>query len=187
MVKDLKVEYINKLDLLNKANQDPLTKLYNRRAFMHYYHKLTSEHSDSFPISVAFIDLDHFKRVNDQYGHIVGDRVLQNISNLITDHLRSIDIIARYGGEEFVVILPKCNKEDAMTALQRIRKTIEKGRIQVNEHMLKVTISVGIATTSEVGSKLLLKAADDAVYLAKEKGRNMVVCTDIDHSNLSCP
>ena len=174
IVKDLSDEYVYKTQLINSARKDPLTQLYNRRAFMHYYELYTSKKKDVFPLSVAFIDIDHFKHVNDAYGHIVGDVVLQKISSLIKNNLRSIDIISRYGGEEFVVILPFCNEEDARQIMERIRYTTETHPIVVEDLNINITLSVGIATSPVIEARKLLEEADSALYSAKENGRNQV-------------
>lgn len=174
MLRDLIEEYFNKLDLLHKANQDPLTKVYNRRALMHYYRQMLSSSSASEPMSVAFIDLDYFKKVNDDYGHVIGDRVLQEISQLIKRNLRDIDVVVRYGGEEFVVLLPYCNRDDALNAVERIREYVENHPIHVNELQIPVTISAGIASSSGSKNQDLIAKADEAVYKAKHNGRNRV-------------
>jgi diguanylate cyclase len=174
IVKDLSDEYVYKTQLINSARKDPLTQLYNRRAFMHYYELYTTKKKDVLPLSVAFIDIDHFKNVNDAYGHIVGDVVLQKVSSLIKNNLRSIDIISRYGGEEFVVILPFCNEEDARQIMERIRYTTETHPIVVEDLNINITLSVGIATSPVIEAKKLLEEADSALYAAKENGRNQV-------------
>lgn len=174
IVKDLSDEYVYRTQLLNSARKDPLTQLYNRRAFMHYYELYTTKKKSVFPLSVAFIDIDHFKNVNDQYGHIVGDVVLQKVSNIIKNNLRNIDIISRYGGEEFVVILPFCNEEDARQIMERIRYTTEVHPIEVDDLKINITLSVGIATSPTSDAKKLLEEADTALYEAKENGRNQV-------------
>ncbi|XXM73012.1 GGDEF domain-containing protein [Lysinibacillus sphaericus] len=173
IVKDMIDEHVNKLDLMDKAGRDPLTKLYNRRAFLRYFKKY-SEDEGIFPLSLGFIDIDHFKKVNDQFGHSTGDRVLQHVSGLIAGSLRNVDIVARYGGEEFVVLLPDCSRENARMIMERVREAVEGDPFRNNEFTIGITLSVGIAATPGVGPKELLEAADRAVYLAKNKGRNRV-------------
>ncbi len=174
MVKDLRDEFSYKIHLLNSARKDPLTQLFNRRAFKYYYQFYTSNKRDNYPLSVVFIDIDYFKKVNDQYGHVVGDIVLQKVSKLISNQLRNIDIISRYGGEEFVVILPACSKEDVLKVIEQIRLLIESTSINVNDDKISITISAGVASTPEINAKKLLEKADEALYRAKENGRNQV-------------
>jgi diguanylate cyclase len=173
VVKDMIDEHVNKLDLMDKAGRDPLTKLYNRRAFLRYFKKY-SEDGDVFPLSLGFIDIDHFKKVNDQFGHGTGDMVLQHVSGLIAGSLRNIDIVARYGGEEFVVLLPNCSQDDATMIMERVRRAVEGESFQNDVANIGITLSVGIAATPGVEPKELLEAADRAVYLAKNRGRNRV-------------
>ncbi|MDR6121339.1 diguanylate cyclase [Bacillus sp. SLBN-46] len=181
IVKDLKNEYIHKIELWNRANKDPLTKAYNRRAFKHFYQEYVFEKKETYPLSLAFIDIDHFKKVNDTYGHLVGDVILEKVSRLVSDHLRDGDIFARYGGEEFVVILPSCMKEQATSVMENIRQTIENYPFLVNDLTIYITLSIGIASTETTAPKYLLKTADEAVYLAKENGRNLVKYGDSPH------
>ncbi|MCA1055733.1 diguanylate cyclase [Rossellomorea aquimaris] len=175
IVKDMIDEHVNKLDLMDKAGKDPLTQLFNRRVFLRYFKKYSS-HRDRFPLSLVFIDIDHFKKVNDEHGHIVGDMVLQHISRLIAGNLRNVDIVSRYGGEEFVVLLPHCSEKDARHIMERLRKIIEENGFQKHDITIPITLSIGIATSPGVEPKKLLEAADQAVYLAKENGRNRVEC-----------
>ena len=174
MVKDLSDEYINRMNLLNSSRKDPLTQLYNRRALMYYYDHFTTGRTKDFPLSIAFIDIDHFKRVNDQYGHLVGDIVLQKVSEVIAQNIRSDDVIARYGGEEFVILLPKCNREEVLQVVERIRKTVEDNPIVANGISIWVTLSAGIATSPGIKANQLLKKADDALLAAKRNGRNQI-------------
>jgi diguanylate cyclase len=173
IVKDMIDEHVNKLDLMDKAGRDPLTKLYNRRTFLRYFKKY-SDDEEIFPLSLGFIDIDYFKKENDQYGHATGDRVLQHVSALITGSLRNVDIVARYGGEEFVVLLPDCSREDARMIMERVRETVEGHPFRHNGVSIAITLSVGISATPGVEPKELLEAADRAVYLAKNRGRNRV-------------
>ena len=180
MINDLYREYVSKRNLIESARKDPLTKLYNRRAFMNYFQQFSSGEGGDEPFVLAFIDIDHFKNVNDTYGHIVGDRVLQVVSARLLYNLRSIDIVARYGGEEFVVILPECTKENAMAAVNRIRETIVAQPVCVNDLEIPITFSIGLAASSEFTAEQLLKQADDALYEAKQSGRNKVVCASAE-------
>ncbi|WP_108669040.1 diguanylate cyclase [Peribacillus acanthi] len=174
IVKDLIEEYRYKIELLEKARKDPLTQLLNRRAFMNHYQKYITNNNEGYPLALAFIDIDYFKEVNDVHGHIVGDLVLQRVSKIVSDNLRSIDVVARYGGDELVVILPHCPKQDAIKVMERIRTLIEKELITQNDVTIPITLSIGIATSPDIEPKSLLSAADEALYVAKSKGRNRI-------------
>jgi diguanylate cyclase (GGDEF)-like protein len=127
--------------------------------------------------SLVLIDIDHFKRLNDKYGHQAGDAVLKKISAVLRETVRSFDVVARYGGEEFAAILPGTNAETAQEVAERIRRTIAETPIWVaDEKRVRVTISAGVATAPSNGGQpaTLIKAADAALYRSKEAGRNRV-------------
>lgn len=176
MIHDLHHEYISKRNLIESARKDPLTKLYNRRAFMSYFHQFLSGQRGDGPFVLAFIDIDHFKQVNDTHGHLVGDQVLQEVSRHLMHNLRSIDIVARYGGEEFVVILPECTLDNAAAAIDRIRASIAAKPICINDTNIPITFSAGLAASTQFNSEQLLEKADDALYEAKQSGRNKIIC-----------
>jgi len=177
------IEELNK-QLYEQANKDFLTKLYNRRGLEEHCNEIIElAKRDGSPISIAMFDIDHFKNVNDTYGHDEGDRVLKFIANTLVDIGRASDIIGRFGGEEFILIMPpRTDKEESIIATERIRLYIQNHPI---EHIGKVTISAGIATllpnqndnTKEITDKLR-KQADEALYFAKQHGRNRVVHFD---------
>jgi diguanylate cyclase (GGDEF)-like protein len=130
------------------------------------------------PISFVIMDIDHFKKVNDQYGHQQGDTVLVNVANLIRKHLRSYDVAARYGGEEFVAILPETPLDEAMVVADRIRAAIQQHTFANKLQTLKVTISMGVATYPAPGLDTvddIIRVADEALYRAKAEGRNRVL------------
>jgi diguanylate cyclase (GGDEF)-like protein len=129
------------------------------------------------PVSVALIDIDHFKAVNDNYGHLVGDIALRAVADAITEHLRSYDVAGRFGGEEFVLLLPQAGEADALAIADRLRTHIEAMAIPIedgNGTCVRLTVSVGIAALDGTARELtdLLAAADSALYYAKENGRN---------------
>jgi len=165
--------------LLNTANVDSLTKLYNHRAF---YETLTKEISKAsrfkYPLSVLMIDIDYFKKFNDKYGHLVGDKVLYVISEIIRDTIRAYDIPFRYGGEEIAIICPYTNRHQALCAAERIRKGVEDYVFDADggTEKVKLTISIGLSSYPEnaIFYGDLVKKADEALYLAKEEGRNRV-------------
>jgi len=161
------------------AITDALTKLYNRR----YFNEVSIEmfrlgKRIDKPLSMMMIDIDRFKRVNDTYGHLVGDRVLSTISTLILKIKRESDIVCRYGGEEFVFLLPETDKEGAFELAERLRKTIEEYEIVLEEgERLHFTVSIGIAEadySKDKGIEDVIRRADDAMYIAKRDGRNTI-------------
>ncbi len=161
-------------ELEQSAVVDPLTGLYNRRFLLEQLEYLGSSyprHKKSF--SILLIDADHFKLVNDELGHQVGDEVLKKIGGLLKKLLRTSDMAFRYGGEEFVVIAPETDGANAVVLANRFREMISGGYII---HNRKVTVSVGVAEFIENESVIhMLKRSDDALYKAKESGRNCVV------------
>ena len=134
-------------------------------------------------MAVMMIDVDHFKKVNDSYGHQVGDEVLKHVAKIIGSTIRADDYFARYGGEEFCILLPSTSKDEAYILGERLRQIyVENSYIFEGQH-LRSTISIGIADSLDVGTefKLLVQAADKALYEAKQAGRNLVK----QHSSLT--
>ena len=128
-------------------------------------------------LSLLMLDIDHFKRVNDEHGHPAGDAVLTEMARLLKETLRTVDSVGRYGGEEFVVILPHTSPEEAQATGERIRQQGGEPRFRVGPKPLNVTVSVGVASypTANVDSpESLVREADRALYRAKEAGRNQV-------------
>lgn len=139
--------------------------------------ELTRARRSGKPLAVGMLDIDHFKSVNDTYGHAVGDRVIKALAHLLKQRLRKADGIGRYGGEEFVVILPECDIETARRVLDDIRVRFAALRFQHEDHEFAVTLSAGIACSAQrpaAGGDELLIAADEALYAAKHGGRNQV-------------
>ncbi|MDH4109651.1 MAG: diguanylate cyclase [Gammaproteobacteria bacterium] len=135
------------------------------------------------PLSVIMADLDHFKQVNDRYGHLVGDRVLQAVASRLTQGARERDTIGRYGGEEFLFILDHTTLEDAATLAERVRQRVAADPIHVDGHDLHVTISLGVAEARpEDDTRTLLSRADHALYAAKKSGRNRVALERARHN-----
>lgn len=159
------------------AITDHLTGLYNRRYMQKTFEREFSRAKRySTAISIAMFDIDHFKKINDTYGHQFGDKVLAEISKSISNSLRKSDYIARYGGEELIAVLPETNKANTLIPIERIRKSIEDMDFECHGKIVKVTVSVGIATLlpKMMGESELIEAADKALYKAKETGRNKV-------------
>ena len=160
---------------LESAFVDPLTGLYNRRYAEPVLAKFAHEFGNNYAIMV--IDLDHFKQINDTYGHIAGDRVLVQVSTLITRHLRRGDFAARFGGEEFLLALPQSDEHDAHLIAERIRTAIAESGFAVGPHAtdIQVTSSIGIAVSQAGdGHEQTIRRADDALYAAKGAGRNRI-------------
>ncbi|HSL44932.1 MAG TPA: diguanylate cyclase [Anaerolineales bacterium] len=171
--------------LHNMAMFDPLTNLYNRRQFYNLA-KLEIERAklNGQPVSVLMIDVDHFKRINDQHGHLNGDRVLITVASSIQSMLRENDIIGRYGGEEFVVLLPETMASRAYEVGEGIRCGIRDLQIETSNGLVSVTLSIGVTDlmsgVADAGSELdlLLGRADQALYCAKHSGRNVTHLLD---------
>jgi diguanylate cyclase (GGDEF)-like protein len=125
------------------------------------------------------IDVDHFKRFNDDYGHDAGDLVLKSISELVLERVRVYDLACRYGGEELVLLMPGCQIDDAIVKLEAIRIDVAAMQISYQGSMLPpVTISIGVAETHGGSGEALLRQADEALYRAKRQGRNQLVLQD---------
>jgi diguanylate cyclase (GGDEF)-like protein len=118
------------------------------------------------------LDIDHFKAINDTYGHQIGDTTLVAVSQLIKDNLRDIDHVGRYGGEEFIVILPQTGLDNAYITAQRIRRAIESARF--HEGKIKMTVSGGVVEFKEESALILIGKADELLYKAKQNGRNRI-------------
>jgi diguanylate cyclase (GGDEF)-like protein len=161
-----------------QANTDPLTGIYNRRMLYNLAEpafELARRHN--LPLSAIMIDLDNFKRVNDQHGHAVGDHVLRAMSEFVQSKIRGTDIFGRFGGEEFVLILPETTLEGAVFLIERIRKAIEEHPFVIGEIVVPLTISAGVTTLVSGQDQLidnLIDKADRAVYRAKANGKNCV-------------
>lgn len=162
------------------ANSDPLTKLYTKRyLLLRLGEEIHKAEGGKQPLSVFIFDIDHFKKYNDTHGHLAGDDLLRMMGRIIRQEVREDDTAARYGGEEFVVILPNTTKENALAIAEKLRKVVESTAFP-NGHtqpLGRLTISGGVATLVQDGNTTheLLRAADQALYLAKEQGRNRVV------------
>jgi diguanylate cyclase (GGDEF)-like protein len=163
---------------------DHLTGVFNRRYFdTRCNGEIANARRHNRPLACMFLDIDKFKRINDDHGHLTGDEVLRTVASLIQSQLRNIDVIARYGGEEFVVLLPRTALRQACDIAERIRATIAGHLIQTaTAKGLKVTISIGVAMLpgkltddDAITAQNLLSSADAALYRAKENGRNRVV------------
>jgi diguanylate cyclase (GGDEF)-like protein len=166
-------------ELEEKVNTDPLTGLYNRRVISgQLKYQVDLARRSGHPMSIIMIDIDHFKKINDTYGHQCGDSVLKKLADILKDKSRSINIVGRYGGEEFIIIGPISDDKTAYYMAERLRTLVENTDFSCDESgkIFKVTISAGVAVWngSIKSGRELLKLADEALYLAKRSGRNQV-------------
>ncbi|MEE4295592.1 MAG: GGDEF domain-containing protein [Wenzhouxiangella sp.] len=168
------------LSLQEEATHDPLTAVLNRREVCaRLEHELARSTRYRRPLSIVMLDIDHFKKVNDQHGHLAGDEVLRQVCRVLGNLRRKNDHLGRYGGEEFLLVLPETEGADAMALAERIRTALEGTPIQAAGKVVHVTASFGIASldkTSRQTANALLASADSALYKAKNSGRNRV-CT----------
>jgi diguanylate cyclase (GGDEF)-like protein/PAS domain S-box-containing protein len=165
--------------LEEQATKDGLTGINNRRRFLELANnEIKRAQRLKHPLALALIDLDHFKHINDAYGHAAGDQVLQGLTSICLKNIREIDIFARFGGDEFVLLLPETTAGQARAVIERVRGALESHPLVYNQHNLRITLSSGITALSdgaEVHFDLLLEQADQALYQAKEAGRNCVM------------
>lgn len=161
--------------LLHRASHDQLTGVYNRHKLVEEGHKFLSKamrHNEIF--CVAILDIDFFKKINDTYGHLIGDEVLKSLSTLIKENIRAEDLLARYGGEEFVIVFDRCDIQNAQLKADILRMQI--ARLYPSD--IKITASIGVTCIKpDIHRSFddILKEADEALYKAKETGRNKVI------------
>jgi len=167
---------IKQADLQLLASTDPLTQLFNRRHFSlaatELLNKAKQMHS---PISAIILDIDHFKRVNDTYGHVAGDKSLRCVADIIRQHCRKHDLLARYGGEEFVILMPDTSSSQAYALAEKMRQTLEHTEVSINKSLsIRLTMSIGITDVKPDNINLddVINQADKALYIAKNNGRN---------------
>lgn len=177
---DINNQLVNALaQLKEQSSRDALTGVFHRGAIMEFLkNTIEKDTRKKQPTTVILADIDHFKHVNDTYGHVAGDTALKEVSKSLTNHLRSHDCVGRYGGEEFLIILGETNATDALLIIERIRQAISDLKFERNEGNFSVTMSFGIAcsdNTSHIKTEeTLLLEADSALYHAKNEGRNRV-------------
>jgi diguanylate cyclase (GGDEF)-like protein len=165
-------------EVRGQASTDPLTGLYNRRSFFDLAQKDYAQAIyTKLPLAALMMDVDHFKRVNDTYGHDIGDLVLVKLAKLCARKIRDADILGRYGGEEFVLVLPETPLTTATKIAERLRRDIAEMRIRSKKGEIQVHVSIGIASLDIACSSLeeLIKRSDTALYQAKQQGRNRVI------------
>ncbi|BAI80539.1 signal transduction response regulator [Deferribacter desulfuricans SSM1] len=181
IINNIKVKKINdELDKINKelfekATTDPLTGLYNRRFIIEQLNILISNYKRYLvPFAVMILDIDHFKRINDTYGHDIGDEILINLSKILKETLRKTDIIGRFGGEEFLCLIPNTPSENLPIIISKLLNNIRKFKYKYEEDEITFTISIGCCnfTKKYKTDNEIIKCADDMLYKAKNNGRN---------------
>lgn len=169
--------YRKKLEHLSTT--DELTGLKNRRYFFEHFNREIIHYSRSHSrFTLALFDLDHFKAINDTYGHITGDRVLKHFSNLVYQEVRPYDLVARYGGEEFVVLFPDICKTEASNIVNRIKVRLKENPCIFEDRLISYTFSCGIGDSNELGlctEKEFVSIIDERLYKAKNSGRNLII------------
>jgi len=173
----LKIEIAHE-QLRVQSTIDHLTGLFNRRYFMERLREeidRTQRYGTSF--AVAFIDIDNFKRINDEHGHLSGDEILQQLTQTCAKQVRDIDTLARIGGEEFALLLPQTTAEDAERLVERLREGVAATRATIGDHSLEITVSIGLTSSSRgvLDVNGILRVADEALYAAKRQGKNRLV------------
>nr|WP_275847764.1 diguanylate cyclase [Sulfurimonas sp. SAG-AH-194-I05] len=184
---ELNVRINSNLDILDLfqttkdlANKDFLTGSYNRRYFFEASEAILDKNRrKDQEVVVATLDIDHFKNVNDTYGHDVGDIAIQAIATLLNASLRSSDLVSRFGGEEYCILLEDISREDTSILFEKIRQNFEDNVITTNDIHLKYTVSLGVAYGKSIDINALIKVSDNALYEAKDTGRNKVVIHNI--------
>ena len=161
------------------AIEDHLTRIYNRRHFFELAEiEIKRAKRYGNPLSVVILDADRFKKMNDEYGHLIGDQILINLAQLLQENIRGLDILARYGGEEFVILMPEANLKAAQKSAERLRKLVAETSMITGGLNVMITISLGVASwnkgSQELDFNALLARADQALYQSKEAGRNRV-------------
>ncbi|HSF29138.1 MAG TPA: diguanylate cyclase [Candidatus Tectomicrobia bacterium] len=182
----LQAELIEAREALRiQATHDPLTGLWNRSAILEILgNELVRSRREAVPVAAVIADLDHFKRINDTYGHLVGDTALCEAVGRMRALLRPYDAMGRYGGEEFLMVLPGCTSQDAFRLAERIRSGIGQEPVKIPAGMIDLTSSMGVAASDAIATlhaSALILAADTALYRAKARGRNRVeLATETD-------
>jgi diguanylate cyclase (GGDEF)-like protein len=172
------IENLERIHLIREASiKDALTGLYNRRYFFETGNKLFANAiRENLTITCGMIDIDHFKNVNDTYGHEAGDKTLVHISSILNHRMRNTDIVARLGGEEFCVLAINMRKEYAKKVFEELRVKVEKSSIEIeDEGKIHITVSMGVVTELADSLEDMVKKADKLLYEAKESGRNRVI------------
>jgi diguanylate cyclase (GGDEF)-like protein len=173
------IEAVLAKELYDAATRDPLTGVFNRRYFFDVLKREFSAFKRYGSVySLCLVDIDFFKRINDTYGHIVGDFVLKHVADTLQNSIRGSDILCRYGGEEFVIVFTNTSLDKASSACEKLRSAIEVSELIFESKLIKITVSIGAASVSKSDTDPtdLIKRADSKLYQAKESGRNKFCC-----------
>jgi diguanylate cyclase (GGDEF)-like protein len=188
---DLQIELLQaREELRERANKDLLTMLPNRSAIgRNLEQEISRCHRERRTVGVILLDIDHFKKINDTYGHFAGDAVLRETAARLRGNMRDYDEVGRYGGEEFLVVLPNCDMEQAANQAERMRHRLHATPMVVDGIEIPVSASFGVTVSdgSERGPDLFVRVADEALYRAKANGRNQVVRLTLEASSLCSP
>lgn len=171
------IEILEYIDAIKQAShKDYLTGFYNRRYLFDLGNRtIQSMNGGTSQITLAMIDIDHFKSINDKYGHQAGDVVLQYVSVILSENLSDADLICRFGGDEFCVLSSTIKKEKVKQTFERIRKRFENGKVPIGEAIISITVSFGVATKFADSLDATINRADELLYQAKKSGRNKVI------------
>ncbi|MFT3708929.1 MAG: GGDEF domain-containing protein [Archangium sp.] len=165
-------------EIYRMTTVDGLTQVFNRRYFEDAIEReLSRSRRYSRPLSLVLIDIDHFKKINDTWGHLAGDAVLKDVARTVRTRTRREDVLARYGGEEFALLLPEIDLKGASLLAEKVRKLVEKHTFTFDGEDIDVTLSAGVSTVQKKGedAQELIRKADEKLYEAKSAGRNRVV------------
>ncbi|CAM2069012.1 Diguanylate cyclase [Sulfidibacter corallicola] len=170
------IEVLEQLEQIeDSANRDFLTKLHNRRFFYRTGEKLFhNAHRNHFTLTITMLDIDHFKKVNDTYGHEAGDLILLRVSEILSQTFRKGDIVARFGGEEFCIACLNLSPTSAVNLFERVRQAVEAAKVNIPPVEMGVTISIGICTQLQSSLEHMIRLADKDLYQAKNNGRNCI-------------
>jgi diguanylate cyclase (GGDEF)-like protein len=190
-IRDVTEERKIQEQLIYLATTDSLSGLYNRAEFMRLAHKeFETAKKNNEEMSLLIMDLDHFKAVNDTFGHAVGDAIIQEMGSIIKTSFRKTDIPGRIGGEEFAIVLKNASSAEAEVVAEQVREIIESKRVIYGKHEIRFTVSIGVAALRHGGESIgdieeMFKKADDSLYKAKVKGRNCVVTWQGENADIS--
>lgn len=183
---ELQAELLRAHDKLQyESAHDSLTALWNRGAILNFLrNEMNRQQRSSDSLGIMMADVDHFKQINDTYGHLIGDAVLKEVARRLAEGVRAYDFVGRYGGEEFLILVPGCKPADLAASAERLRLLIAENSFETSAGKLAVTLSLGVASAAEDNSappdaECLLRAADAALYQAKDQGRNRVAVSTL--------
>jgi diguanylate cyclase (GGDEF)-like protein len=176
---DLQAQLLSAREALREqATRDSLTRLWNRSSILEALSReLARAWRESSPLGVVMVDLDHFKHINDNHGHLAGDAMLREAARRMQNGVRQYDSVGRYGGEEFLILLPNCGEAESYAQAERLRKTLSHADLCIEDTSLRMTASFGVTAALPGESwtpEGLLRKADEALYVAKKSGRNRV-------------